>query len=142
MKSSELKFSSPVLIECNFSVNFDFDKEAKKVKILQKFELGFGPKNKEKRSCNVMLKVILGSKDIAPFEMTVSMLANFRWSEKVDGDSDDILRRNAPEILLGYIRPIVANLTNNSPYPVYNIPVVDFDNIQIISHETKKEVLK
>ena len=38
----------------------------------------------------------------------------------------ELLKVNGASVLLSYIRPIVANLTNSSQYSVLNIPFMDF----------------
>ena len=38
----------------------------------------------------------------------------------------ELLKINGASVLLSYIRPIVANLTNSSQYSVLNIPFMDF----------------
>lgn len=40
--------------------------------------------------------------------------------------SEAMLKCNAPALLLSYMRPIVANITNVSKFPVYNLPFVNF----------------
>lgn len=64
--------------------------------------------------------------DDAPFDMYMKVASDFRWGDIPEEKIDDLLQINAPALLMGYLRPIVANVTNFSEYPSYNIPFVDF----------------
>lgn len=39
-----------------------------------------------------------------------------------------MINTSAPAPLLGYMRPIVASITNSSKYPAYNLPFINFLN--------------
>ena len=39
---------------------------------------------------------------------------------------ESMLKMNAPALLLGYMRPIVAGLTNSSNFATYNLPFINF----------------
>ena len=86
--------------------------------------------NIEKRRAQVTLTGILGKNDdSSPFYLEISEEANFRWEDLLAEDTktlDCMLDQNAPALLLGYIRPIVANITANSKFGTYNIPFINF----------------
>lgn len=65
-------------------------------------------------------------KEEVPFKLIAKVAADFRWEDLDDKAVDAMLRLNAPALLLGYMRPIVANITNSSAFPVYNLPFMDF----------------
>ena len=44
----------------------------------------------------------------------------------LDEQIDNLLRKNAPALLLSYARPLIASITNASKFPTYNIPFLDF----------------
>lgn len=39
---------------------------------------------------------------------------------------EKLLNQNAPSLLLGYLRPIISQITAASPYNAYNLPFIDF----------------
>lgn len=42
---------------------------------------------------------------------------------------------NAPSLLLGYMRPLISNITNSSQYPTFNIPFLDMQENEAIFEE-------
>ena len=127
MEKSDFQFSNPNLIKCVFKANNKF-KGNGKVNLGTTFSVGFGKIDEKKRSCSVQLNIVSGSDtEESPFYIDITMMANFMWSESTSKEQiDTFLNVNAPALLLGYIRPIVANLTNSSIFPVYNIPFMNF----------------
>lgn len=65
---------------------------------------------------------------ISPFRIDAEMTAQFTWdAESLDKALIDILlQQNAPALLLGYLRPIIADITMKSGLPPYQIPFMDF----------------
>lgn len=62
----------------------------------------------------------------APFRLHIKVASDFKWENLDDKKVDDMLELNAPALLLGYMRPIVANITNSSNFPAYNLPFINF----------------
>ena len=64
-----------------------------------------------------------------PFALKCTVEAEFEWSEKIqnDGKIDILLEKNAQALLIGYLRPIVANITNVSKFPAYNLPFINLN---------------
>ncbi len=67
-----------------------------------------------------------------PFMITIAEQARFMWEsndEFIDENEEEcidrLLRQNAPALLIGYIRPIIASITSSSPFPTYNLPFID-----------------
>lgn len=52
-------------------------------------------------------------------------MIHLKWEEMDKKIIESMLRMNAPALLLGYMRPIVANITNSSNFPVYNLPFLN-----------------
>ncbi len=127
MEKSSFQFSNPDLTKCVFKVNKKF-KGTGKVNLGTKFSVAIGEINEEKRQCFVELSIVSGSDtEESPFYSDITMMAKFMWSENTSKEQlDTFLNVNAPALLLGYIRPIIANLTNSSRFPVYNIPFINF----------------
>ena len=42
---------------------------------------------------------------------------------------------NAPSLLLGYMRPLISNITNSSQYPTFDIPFLDMQENEAIFEE-------
>ena len=48
------------------------------------------------------------------------------WEKDIDDHFvEELLKTNASSLLLGYMRPIVANVTGMTKYPSFNIPFLD-----------------
>ena len=62
-----------------------------------------------------------------PFFLNISMSSIFNWEDVEDEEVvDNLLSQNAPALIIGFLRPIVSNITNASVFPPYNIPFIDF----------------
>ncbi|HEL2072521.1 TPA: protein-export chaperone SecB [Streptococcus suis] len=74
------------------------------------------------------------NKENSPYLLRVTMESKFRWkSDEIPSEIiDNLLRVNAPSLLLSYIRPVVSSLTVASAFQEEVVPFVDFtDNQQI-----------
>ena len=122
---SGFQFANPILERVSFVTNNKFDSD--------KFE-GIDIESQtsvemhEENTAKVSLNVIVGSsEDNQPFNIDIVMSAKFRWRDTIDiAKVKELLKVNGASVLLSYIRPIVANLTNSSQYSVLNIPFMDF----------------
>ena len=125
MNKSSFQFSNPVLEKVEFSVNDDFEKEKCEGIIMNSnTEVHVSEGNEAMVSLTVNIGEI---SDAQPFNISVKMSAMFAWDDSIDEERvKQMLNINAPAVLLSYIRPIVANMTNSSKYPGLNIPFVDF----------------
>lgn len=131
MKTSEFQFSNPALSELEFYIN-EYDTEGEDISVA----LGMTV-NKDRISeteAVVELTVEIGKKDdSAPFYIKASEGAIFRWEEGAfgnDKDIEDLLDINAPSLLISYLRPVIANITNASKYPAYNLPFINFNDVK------------
>ena len=63
-----------------------------------------------------------------PYYLCVTETAKFLWSGSIDDAANlkFLLEKNAPALLLSFLRPVVWSITGLSPYPVYQIPFIDF----------------
>lgn len=73
-----------------------------------------------------MLELKVGMDKAAPFKLWIKVASDFVWEELPKEVLDIMLNCNAPALLLGYMRPIVANVTNSSKFPTYNLPFMNF----------------
>lgn len=57
----------------------------------------------------------------------MAISADFTWSKELPLDTvNELLSRNAPALLLGYVRPYVAQITEASPVGAVHIPFMNF----------------
>ena len=127
MKQSSFQFSDPFLKDISFSINEDFSPPADGVSIEIETEVEVHPSKEDGRSALVNIHISLGrSAESAPFTLSMTMAAVFRWEEPFSKEAvDKLLSKNAPALLIGYARPIIAMVTNASPFPAYNLPFIN-----------------
>ena len=128
MKNSKFQFSNPNLTELIFKTNVDFEQSLYKGMSLESKTNVL--KSKESNNAIVELKILVGKEENTyPFFVKAVMNAEFKWEKELDENTvDDLLKKNAPSLILSYIRPIIATVTNNSQYPVFNLPYIDMQN--------------
>lgn len=126
MKESNLRFSNPIIKKLDYKVNAN-NKQEDKYSISNSFSINVN-KNSKQNEAFVELNICIGDESkLEPFTITMSILAKFVWDDVYDEKTvNDLLTINAPSLLLGYARPIIATITNMSPYPTYNIPFYNF----------------
>ena len=128
MKPSKFQFLNPYLEEVYFAANADFqsDVETKQVEMQNVFHVNI-KRSKDANRANVEL--ILESNldnEEAPFKLRIKVASDFKWEDLNEDVVDSMLNLNAPALLLGYMRPIVASITNSSNFPAYNLPFYNF----------------
>lgn len=124
MTESKFQFVNPYVKELSFTENKEFQ-------IGEKIQISFDFKTeheKKDEKGHVELQVSTSEKSInSPFAINIRMASDFRWDKQLPDDAvDSFLQTNAPALLLGYIRPLIAGITNASRFPAYNIPFIDF----------------
>ena len=126
-KKSGFRFSNPELVHLEYETNQSFCEEPE---IQLRINLSTDVKPYEGKSkAEVILTITLGGKtEKDPFYLEASEQATFDWSGSQFSDEalESLLSKNAPSLLLSYLRPIVASSTNWSRYGSYNIPFIDF----------------
>ena len=125
---SAFQFSNPSLMKMEFCINEDFESsQDKEVKIA--VNMGFRiDRSKIDNSAKVSLTLEIGKKDASdPFYVCATEMAEFRWTDSLNAEMvEKLLNQNAPSLLLGYLRPIISQITAASPYNAYNLPFIDF----------------
>ena len=121
--------SQPELTKLLFQRNFEFFGSDGPVELHVALNVEVPqPEDYDPEGTLVFLNVVIGGTEDDPFSLDAEMCAEFSWEE--DEIPEDIiplfLRRNAPALLLGYLRPIVATTIQMSGLPPYNIPFMDF----------------
>lgn len=128
MKSSKFQFVNPYLVEVHFIVNTDFSTDMENGEIEMKNEFNVQvERSKIENRANVLLELETNAEnDKAPFSLQIKVASDFIWDDLDEGLVTSMLNQNAPALLLGYMRPIVANITNSSNFPAYNLPFINF----------------
>lgn len=125
MEKSEFQFVNPYLEYLDFRQNSNFSPSHDSVKMENSFQIEVN--KSENNEAKVTLTLQLNKElENAPFTLEIKMSSIFKWNKCIEDRIDLMLRTNAPALLLGYIRPIVANITNSSQYPAYNLPFINF----------------
>ena len=132
---SNFQFEEPLLLEANFCLNPEYIPDAsKEIQLDINFHRNISMEDGTKEAI-VELTVRINKnedsiKENCPYWMLVKYGAKFIWTEEYPPEiRDNFLEINAPSLLLGYIRPIISQLTAFSPYPVYNLPMINMNEI-------------
>lgn len=133
MKEISFKFNEPTLLKLDYKLNYEnSSKENFKVNLKNEFELDILTENKKLSSpCGVKLCIKISSEEEKEslFNIYLEILSIFEWDNDIIDDEEVKKRLNstAPELLLSYARPIIANLTQQSGLPSYHIPFINFN---------------
>lgn len=131
MEKSKFQFTNPILKRLEFVVHDDF---TKKGRLEMGIKVAVNCQHEKNDDCTlgnsalITVTVSVGAKDNStPFYIEADEEATFKWASGVyDEDQlDTLLNHNAVVLLLSYLRPIIANITASSPFPVYNLPYID-----------------
>ena len=125
---SAFQFSNPSLTKMEFCINEDFENSwDKEVKIAVNMGIQIDRSSTD-NNARVSLTLEIGKKDSSdPFYVCATEMAEFRWPESLNLEMvEKLLNQNAPSLLLGYLRPIISQITAASPYNAYNLPFIDF----------------
>lgn len=126
MKHSDFQFLNPYLKEINFVINPKFDVSNNDIEMQNTFNVEI-TKSENENKANVALELETNiNSENAPFKLRTVVASDFKWENLDDEMVNSMLNLNAPALLLGYMRPIVANVTNSSNFPAYNLPFINF----------------
>ena len=126
---SDFQFTNPKLTKMIFEPNEGFSRPEGEEKVDTPIELQTEAKrNSEEKIAFVrLLCKVGGQSEQFPFYIEAAMEAKFKWADCYDEETvDRLLSRNAPSLLLGYLRPYIAQITEASPFPTMHIPFLDF----------------
>lgn len=128
MKESKFQFNTPYLEELEFYLNDDFTDKTGEVKMENSVTVYNSKIDNCENSALVKLDLTIND-DVTdkPFGLHIIVAAEFTWEDLDKERVDDLLKTTAPEFLLGFARPIIANITNMSQFPCYNIPFLNFN---------------
>lgn len=128
MNTSNFQFTDPSLIYIRFIENTGFNVENEgEIPIETKIKLKNNKLSDNEYIVNAV--VTIGKEDsTCPFYIETEISAKFKWEEAIADKTQEklFLKQNAPALLISYLRPIVAMITNASHYPAYNLPFINF----------------
>lgn len=126
MKPSKFQFVNPYLEEVYFIENNNFDANETELEMQNSFNVQV-KRNKDDNRAKVELTLETNiDNEKAPFKLRIKISSDFKWEDLDENTVEAMLKCNAPALLLGYMRPIVASITNSSKFPVYNLPFINF----------------
>lgn len=128
LKQSNFQFTNPVLTELYFKENEEFNEEN-----FEGIDTEFTTRvDKNGDEAKVSLTLQAESEEY-PFSLRVKMTSQFRWDEGTMTEDmiEEMLRINAPSLLISYIRTIVATVTSGSKFPTWHIPFIDMRKNEI-----------
>lgn len=128
MEISSFKFDTPMLKKLEFLENPNFNIEGN-LEVESNFEIEIDKIDNFEAvvTLNLSLNNKENLKEQNPFFLNISMSSIFNWEDVEDEEVvDTLLSQNAPALIIGFLRPIVSNITNASVFPPYNIPFIDF----------------
>lgn len=135
-QKSTFQFDNPVLLESFFFENLTYKEDFSKIGQLPfKINKIIGEKQKldeDRIGAPVVLTLTTSEKmeldENTPCFIRVTMRANFVWNRNdfSEDSVDKLLSVNAPSLLLGYIRPKIVSLTQDSDVPTQQIPFINF----------------
>ena len=128
MKQSKFQFLNPYLVEVSFLEKSDYVSDAINAGIEMQniFKVDIDKKESQNMA-NVQLTLEINKeKENVPFTLKIKVASDFVWEDLDEQAVDTMLNCNAPALLLGYMRPMVASITNFSKFPTCNIPFVNF----------------
>lgn len=129
MKISKFQFSNPVLVDLSFKINSDYKLKTCHIETRTTTNI---QRSETDDAALVTVSMTIGHEGSdVPFVLNVCEQAQFKWDnidstvESTEKCINQLLTQNAPALLIGYIRPIVASITSSSPFPTYNLPFID-----------------
>lgn len=131
---TDIGFENPFISELNFKINKDFIGDFDgDVNVELSLETKKEGKIDEETSVYLSkLNLIVGEiTDYFPFYCEIEMSGRFFRKEYSDIKEEDFAKRNAAAILYSYARPIVSDIVSKSGFPPYNIPFMNFSDLDV-----------
>lgn len=125
MKESKFQFAPPYLEEISFREGGN-KPENKYVDLNNMVKVQIAQDEGASKAIVKLIITIEAGKSGGLFALNIKMVSVFTWNDLDDEQIDNLLRKNAPALLLSYARPLIASITNASKFPTYNIPFLDF----------------
>ena len=126
MKQSKFQFLNPSLEELYFVVNSELAADEVESEIQNNFHVQVRRSQNENRANVGLILETNMEMDKVPFKLRIKMVSDFKWEDLDEHQVENMLKLNAPALLLSYMRPIVASITNSANFPPYNLPFINF----------------
>lgn len=128
MKISQFQITGQRLLKCDFIVNESYkpNEAGIDLKISNTVDI---KKNEVERQAKVTLILNIFDKvdfENCPFTINLEIEGYFIWQNEIDDKINQYLERNAPAVLLSYLRGIVSQLTSFAGFPPLILPLMDF----------------
>lgn len=127
MKESKFQFKIPKLMELKFRKNEDYSGNEKDLKIKVSTNV-----DRKEIEASVTLNIkIFDEEDFEnyPYYINIIMQGDFKWEKDLNDEQiEDLLNKNAPAILLSYMRPYFSDITTGSGYPPLILPLLNFND--------------
>ncbi|MCI8955636.1 MAG: hypothetical protein HFG29_01455 [Eubacterium sp.] len=130
MKISNFQFTTPMLMKFDYDVNNDFKHTDTEIEMEVHLDVNVNRLD-NKNEAIVELYIQIGEEDgTTPFCIKVIEGARFKWDdgEYSESDINNLLHKNAPSLLLSYVRPIIASVTSMTPFDTYKLPFINFND--------------
>lgn len=126
MEKSKFQFSNPRIVSLSYSLNEQELTADKKFSIKPEYSIRYAKvENKNEAVVELQFKIINNGVP-SPFNVDAVIKGNFSWAGISEKEVDKFLNVNAPSLLLSYLRPTIAYITNSSGLPQFNIPFLNF----------------
>lgn len=126
MEKSKFQFSNPRIVSLSYSLNEQELTNNKEFRIKPEYSIKYA-KVENKNEADVELQFqIFNENAPSPFNINAVIKGNFTWADISEKEVDKFLNVNAPSLLLSYLRPTIAYITNSSGLPQFNIPFLNF----------------
>lgn len=126
-KKSDFSYKkSPFIEKFEFVYNKDFDtsKKIDEIGCLYDWEIN---SSKETREAKVTLNIKFGNKEDkdCPFFIDTTVSLSVVWGGESDERAASVLEAAMLAHLVSYLRPIIVQMTANTPYGVFHVPFLD-----------------
>ncbi len=137
MKESKFKFKIPFLKKIVFECNSNYSCEEIELNVRARTSIR---KNEDEASVSLDIEIFEQEKLIEnPYYINIIMEGGFTWSRDLEEDKiNELLKTNAPAILLSYIRPYLSDLTTGAGYPPLILPLLDFNENEAVFEDENK----
>lgn len=130
MKQSNFKFKSPEVENVIFAINEDFNEEKYEGITIEGHTRI--QKSDDNQVAKVKLRIIVGeNSEKFPFCIDIIVAGLFSWSEDLNNKKDtvdELLRINAPTLLMSYARTVIASVTAFTKYSTFNLPFINMED--------------
>lgn len=128
MEKSKFQFSNPHIVSLTYSLNEQELASNKEFRIKPEYSIRY-TKRENKNEAVVELQFQICNSDMSsPFNIKAVIKGNFTWTDISEKEIEKFLNVNAPSLLLSYLRPTIAYITNSSGLPQFNIPFLNFSS--------------